>query len=76
MARLEDLMDSKEMERAARGQVPFEASPFYEKLMQLRESNPQAFASMSPASKLALGYYEGAKRRHALMLDKEEDNLA
>ncbi len=71
--KLEDLTDVERQERAARGHVPFEPSAFYEKLLALRDTQPQAFASMSPASKLTLGYYEGAKRRHALLNKERED---
>lgn len=34
--------------------LAFEFERFYEKLILLRRTNPKAFASISPASKLAL----------------------
>jgi hypothetical protein len=43
----------------------FNANPFYERLRALSKSDPQAFAGLSPASKLALFEYEGQKRLHA-----------
>ncbi len=43
----------------------FEVNLFYEKLLDLRSTNPKAFGEMSPASKLSLYAYETAKREHA-----------
>ncbi len=43
----------------------FTPNPFYEKLGALRATNPPAFASLSPSSKIALYAYETAKREHA-----------
>ncbi len=40
----------------------FEVNHFYEKLLDLRRTNPKAFGEMSPASKLSLFAYEAAKR--------------
>ncbi len=54
-------------ERQAEGAQPFEPNPFYERLIQMRERDPRAFSSISPAAKLSLGYYEAAKRRAALL---------
>jgi hypothetical protein len=42
----------------------FEINHFYEKLLDLRSTNPKAFGEMSPASKLSLYAYETAKREH------------
>ncbi len=40
----------------------FEVNMFYERLLDLRRTNPKAFGEMSPASKLSLFAYEAAKR--------------
>ncbi len=42
----------------------FEVNRFYEKLLDLRRTNPKAFGEMSPASKLSLYAYEAQKREH------------
>ncbi len=42
----------------------FEQNAFYEKVLDLRRTNPKAFDSLSPATKLALGQYEAQKREH------------
>jgi formiminotetrahydrofolate cyclodeaminase len=43
----------------------FEVNHFYEKLLDLRRTDPKAFNEMSPASKLSLYAYEAQKREHA-----------
>lgn len=40
----------------------FEPNAFYEKILDLRRTNPRAFDSLAPVTKLALGVYEAAKR--------------
>ncbi len=40
----------------------FEVNTFYERLLELRRTNPKAFGEISPASKLSLLAYEAAKR--------------
>jgi hypothetical protein len=62
-----ELSDVAAQEAAAEGRARFEPNAFYERLISLRETNAKAFDSMAPATKLTLGYYEGAKRRAALM---------
>lgn len=62
--------DVESQERAAHGEAPFEQSAFYDKLGELREHNPQAFSSLSPAPTLTLAYYEGAKRRANSLKDE------
>jgi hypothetical protein len=42
----------------------FETNAFYEKILVLRRTNPAAFASLAPVTKLALYAYETAKREH------------
>lgn len=60
-------------QRAADGEQAFEPNAFYEKLIQMRETNARAFDGLAPASKLTLSYYEAGKRRHA-MLNNEVTN--
>ncbi len=40
----------------------FEVNHFYERLLDLRRTDPKAFNEISPASKLSLLAYETAKR--------------
>lgn len=42
----------------------FEPNAFYERLLELRRTNPQAFESISPPSRLALARYGKLKREH------------
>ncbi len=42
----------------------FQTNGFYERLAEMRKSNPRAFATISPVSKLALYGYEKQKREH------------
>ncbi|MCA1626415.1 MAG: hypothetical protein LC742_00380 [Acidobacteria bacterium] len=51
--------------------APFAPNGFYERLIEMRRTRPQDFAVLSPASKLALGADEAAKRR-AEMLNESE----
>jgi hypothetical protein len=63
VARLEDIVDTNRLQRAADGALPFESNPFMERLIEMRETRPKSFNGLSPAVKLALGHYEAAKRR-------------
>jgi hypothetical protein len=42
----------------------FQRNGFYERLAEMRRNDPRTFASISPASKLALFEYEKQKRQH------------
>ncbi len=42
----------------------FQPNGFYERLAELRKNDPRTFASISPASKLALFEYEKQMRQH------------
>ena len=59
------------LERAARGAVRFERNEFMERQLEMRATRPESFAGLSPAAKLALGHYEAAKRRQALLATEE-----
>ena len=59
--------EAEEMRRAAEGAIPFEPSSLSEKLIKMRVEKPESCASMSPATVLALGYYEAAKRKAAML---------
>ncbi len=65
--RLDDKGITEAGAQAAAGAARFEESAFFEKLIAMRTTRPQDFAVMSPASKLALGHYEAAKRKAALL---------
>ena len=67
MPRLEKIVDTDRLQRAADGALPFERNEFMERLIELRTSRPESFATLSPASKLALGHYEAAKRRAEML---------
>jgi hypothetical protein len=43
----------------------FQRNGFYERLAELRKTDPRTFASISPASKLALYHYEAKRRQYA-----------
>ena len=51
----------------------FQTNGFYESLTRLRKSDPRAFATISPASKLALCEYERQKREHEQSLSFRDD---
>ncbi len=40
----------------------FEPNAFYERVLELRRTNPAAFNALSPTTKLALGAYSAARR--------------
>ncbi len=40
----------------------FEPNAFYERVLELRRTNPAAFDSLAPVTKLSLGAYEAQKR--------------
>lgn len=65
--RADDLIDGEGMQRAAEGRARFERNEFMERLIELRRTRPESFAGLSPAAKLALGHYEAARRRQALL---------
>ncbi len=44
-------------------QSTFVENSYQERLIRLRAENPQAFAILSPSEKIALTYYEEAKRK-------------
>jgi hypothetical protein len=44
--------------------LAFEPNAFYEKVLDLRRTNPKAFDSLAPVTKQALYAYETAKREH------------
>jgi hypothetical protein len=55
----------------------FEPNAFYERVLELRRTNPAAFDSLAPATKLTLGAYESAKREAArLQAIKDEPQAA
>ena len=67
MPRLEDIVDTERLQHAADGVVAFQRNEFMERLIVMRKDRPKSFASMSSAAKLALAYYEGAKRRAEIL---------
>jgi biopolymer transport protein ExbB/TolQ len=57
-----NLSERKNKGRTRKSDAAFQVNNFYEKLLDLRRTNPKAFGEMSPASKLSLLAYETAKR--------------
>jgi len=55
--------------------LAFEPNAFYEKILDLRRTNPAAFDSFAPVTRLALGAYSAAKRE-AARLQKIRDEPA
>ena len=47
--------------------------PHYEALLRMREQNPTAFRVLSPNTRLAVLYYEAAKREHARLEAMKEE---
>jgi hypothetical protein len=45
--------------------LAFEQNAFYEKVLDLRRTNPKAFEGLAPATKASLHAYETAKREAA-----------
>ncbi len=41
----------------------FQRNGFYESILEMRNKDPRTFDELSPATKLALAYYEAAKRK-------------
>jgi hypothetical protein len=54
----------------------FEINHFYERVLELRRTNPKAFDSLSPATKLALGQYEAQKREHTRLAAIRDEPVA
>lgn len=55
----------------------FEPNAFYEKILDLRRTNPRAFDSLAPVTKQSLYAYETAKRGHArLQAIRDEPDAA
>ena len=42
----------------------FEPNAFYERVLELRRTDPRAFDSLAPVTRVALGAYEAQKREH------------
>jgi hypothetical protein len=52
------------IEQTEQTSAGFQPNAFYEKVLDLRRTNPAAFDSLAPVTKLALYAYETAKREH------------
>ncbi len=46
---------------------------FYERVLELRRTDPKAFDSLAPVTKLALGQYEAQKRERLQAIRDEPD---
>jgi hypothetical protein len=56
------LSERKNEGRTRKSDAAFEVNTFYERLLDLRRTDPKAFGEISPASKLSLFAYEAARR--------------
>ncbi len=54
----------------------FEPNAFYERVLELRRTNPAAFDSLAPVTKLALGAYEAQKREAQRLEDIRNEPAA
>ena len=54
----------------------FEPNAFYERVLELRRTNPAAFDSLAPVTKMALGQYEVAKREAARLKAIRDEEAA
>jgi hypothetical protein len=52
----------------------FEPNAYYERVLDLRRTDPKAFDSLAPVTKLALGQYE-VQKREAIRLQAIRDEL-
>ena len=52
----------------------FEPNAYYERVLDLRRTDPAAFDSLAPVTKIALGQYE-AQKREAARLQAIRDEL-
>lgn len=62
-----DKRDAEKAMRQAEGAETFERNAFYERLLEMRAKRPEEFAHLSPASQIALGFYEASKRRASML---------
>jgi hypothetical protein len=69
MLKLDDKTVVEKLQRAADGSVAFEPNAFLERLIEMREKNPNSFASISSSSLGALAWYEAARRRASMLKD-------
>ncbi|HEX8181046.1 MAG TPA: hypothetical protein VF525_15980 [Pyrinomonadaceae bacterium] len=72
MPRLEDIVDTEQLQRAADGEAAFEVNPFMERLIQMRRERSKSLAVLSPAVISSLVWYEAGKRR-AQILNRPAD---
>jgi hypothetical protein len=72
-----NLSERKNKGRTRKSDAAFQVNRFYEKLLDLRRTDPKAFNEISPASKLSLLAYEAQKREHArLQAIRDEPDAA
>ena len=44
-------------------EMPFVENSYMEKLIEIAERDPKTFNTLSPATKLSVGYYSAARRK-------------
>ena len=56
--------------------LAFEPNAFYEKILQLRRTNPAAFDSLAPMTTVSLGHYEAAQREDERLRSIRDEPVA
>ncbi len=54
----------------------FEPNAFYERVLMLRRTNPAAFDSLAPVTKVSLGHYEAAQREDERLRSIRDEPVA
>ncbi len=54
----------------------FEPNAFYERVLELRRTNPAAFDSLAPMTKVSLGHYEAAQREDERLRSIRDEPVA
>jgi len=54
----------------------FAPNAFYEKVLDLRRTNPAAFDSLAPMTKVSLGHYEAAQREDERLRSIRDEPVA
>ena len=54
----------------------FEPNAFYERVLMLRRTNPKAFDSLAPMTKVSLGHYEAAQREDERLRSIRDEPVA
>jgi len=67
MPRLEEIVHTHRLQRAAEGVARFEVNEFMERLIMMRATRPKSFAGLSSSALTSLAWYEVGKRRAQIL---------